>query len=203
MRSPATVAALAFTLTATLTILNPTHAAAQSGVNIFGGVVSATVSGDDLDDVKSKVGFAAGIGLNSAMSGGLSFNPEVMYVSKGIKAEQGDGKLHHNYIEVPLMFRYNFPGSSSTQPFLTAGPTVAYAISCKIKESGDSVDCEDVFGNDNGLKKFDFGLAFGAGVTFSKITVAARYDLGLANIQENSDFTSRNRAFMLTLGIGF
>lgn len=204
MRSPVAVVALALALTATITILNAAPVTAQSGVTIFAGAVSSNFSGDSFDEgSKSKIGFAAGLGLERAMSNGLSFNPELMFVMKGLKEDDGDGKLELNYIEVPLMFRYHFQSGGSAQPFITAGPTIGYALSCNIKDTGDSESCDDAFGEDNSFKDLDFGLAFGAGVMVNRLTISARYGLGLANIEQDADFTTHNRALMVLLGIGF
>ncbi|MGH7523315.1 MAG: hypothetical protein ACREK8_03325 [Gemmatimonadales bacterium] len=54
-----------------------------------------------------------------------------------------------------------------------------------------------------GIKSFDFGVMLGAGVTVRNVTVSARYDLGLANIETNAGpgQSSKNRALMIMVSL--
>lgn len=181
---------------------------AQSGLSIVGGVVSSTFTaeddeGDEADDIASRLGFALGIGLSSPSTQGISFAPELLYVQKGGEEDSGDGFLKMTFIEVPLLFRYGFGGSSTMMPFLTAGPTVGYMLGCDVGDDAGSESCDDAFGEDNSYKKLDFGVMFGIGATFDRVTVTARYDLGLANTDKADGFTHKNQALMLLGAFAF
>ena len=175
---------------------------AQSGISVVGGVVSSTFSakddtGAEATGIASRTGFAAGLGLSSAMGDGLGFAPEILFAQKGGNEDGGDGYLKMTFLEVPLLFRYAFGSGGSAAPFVTAGPTVGYLLSCDLGGSGESQSCDDAYGPDDSYKKLDYGLMFGLGVTFDRITISARYDLGLANMDKADGYSHKNKALML------
>ncbi len=191
---------LAFLALPLFALATPAHA--QSGLSVVGGVVSSTFSAEDdtgaeATGIASRTGFAAGLGLSGAMGDGLAFAPELLYAQKGGNEDGGDGYLKMTFLEVPLLFRYALGGSSSAKVFLTAGPTVAYLLSCNLGGSGESQSCDDAYGPDDSYKKLDYGVLFGAGVSFSRITISARYDLGLANMDKADGYSHKNKALML------
>ena len=58
------------------------------------------------------------------------------------------------------MLKFAF-GSSETKPYVMAGPTVGYVLSVKLDDPvGGEEDIKDT------TKDFDFGIAFGGGVSF-------------------------------------
>lgn len=185
-----------------------TGVTAQGNFSVVGGLVSSKVafSEGDAEGLASRTGFAAGLGIGPATRNGLSFNPEALYITKGIKEDGGDGEVKISYIEVPVLFRYGFGQGAAAKPFVTAGPSFAYQLSCKQKAEGDSQDCDS--GEDGAdIKSFDVGLMFGAGIQLNRLTVSGRYDLGLSNIEDNGggDETGkvRNRAWLFLVGISF
>ena len=120
-------------------------------VGVVAGFVSSNLSIDDFDDTESRTGFAVGLTMSRWMGPSLSFNPEVLYITKGAAFEDEEEKLA--YLEVPLMFRYNIMTSGGEfRPFITAGPTIGYLLSCDFTDEGESFDCGD------GHKKLDIGI---------------------------------------------
>ena len=59
------------------------------------------------------------------------------------------------------------------------------------------------FGEKGGPKRLDYGLGFGAGVELGPIVVSLNYELGLANIVDSSDYTSKNKVLQLSLAYMF
>ncbi|HRP08383.1 MAG TPA: porin family protein [Gemmatimonadales bacterium] len=183
-------------------------AAAQSGFSVLGGFVSASVSyefedGDMADDIASRTGFAIGVGLNRAGAGAISFAPELLYVVKGANDDDSDFFTKQSYLEVPLLFRYSFRGSGSATPYVTAGPTIGFLASCSAGDEDGSEKCDDFFGEDNSYKSLDYGLMAGVGINFGKFGVSARYEMGLANITEESCCTEKNKALMVLGSVAF
>lgn len=177
-------------------------AAAQSGISLIAGMTSTSLSyefedGTEADDIASRTGFAVGLGIERAAGGGLTFAPELLYVMKGANEEGGDGYYKLSYLEVPLLFRYNFASGGSAAPYLTAGPAVSFLASCTVGDDDDSESCDDAFGPDNGYKSIDYGIMFGAGVKFNRFGISARYNMGLANITEEDCCTEKNKALMV------
>ena len=185
----------------------PLHA--QIRGSVIAGYVSAKVS-ESFEGatvtLASRSGFAAGIGMSHDVARDVSFDPELLYVQKGFDQTSGtdEFKLKLGYIEVPLLFRAMF-ASGSAHPFITAGPAFAFKVSCSGEESsggnGTSADCSNA---DNGaVKSFDFGVMLGAGVTIHNVTISARYDLGVANIQPDPQpgESVKNRALMVLVSL--
>lgn len=189
-------------------ILAAAPAAAQSGLSVIAGITSTSVSyefedGDMADDVASRTGFAVGVGLNRAGAGAISFAPELLYVVKGANDKDSDFFTKQSYVELPLLFRYSFSGSGTATPYITAGPTIAFLASCSAGDDDESGNCDDFFGEDNGYKSIDYGLMAGIGVNFGRFGVSARYEMGLANITEESCCTEKNKALMVLGSMAF
>ena len=132
---------------------------------------------------------------------GLSFAPELLFVQKGVS--DGDLATKLSYVEVPLLFRYNFATGGSARPYLTAGPTVALLASCTLSVDGESESCDDIYAEDESYESIDYGLMFGAGVRLNRFGVSARYEMGLGNITEESCCTEKNTALMLLASYAF
>jgi opacity protein-like surface antigen len=178
-------------------------AAAQSGITVVGGLVSANITqeiGDvsNNDEFANRTGFAIGLGVQRSIGQSLSFAPEALYVVKGTKDPDSDANFKFGYIEVPLLFRYSFGSGGQASPFVTAGPTVSFQMSCDVNDNdGDSASCDDTFGEENSYDSMDYGLMVGAGVMFNRFGVSARYEMGLKDIDKADAFESKNKALML------
>jgi hypothetical protein len=184
-------------------------AGAQVKASVIGGFVSAKVS-ESFEGatvtLDSRSGFAAGLGMTRNIARDISFAPEFLYVQKGFDQTSGtdEFKFKLSYIEIPVLFRAMFTGGSA-RPFVTAGPAIGFRVSCSGEASsgGNSIseDCSATDGPD--LKSTDFGVVVGAGVMFRNLTLTARYDAGLANIEKNppAGESLKNRAFMVLVSI--
>jgi hypothetical protein len=188
-------------------------ARAQIKGSVIGGYVSAKVSESFQGatvTLASRAGFAAGLGLTRDIAHDIAFAPELLYVQKGFDQTSGTGasaeefKFKLSYIEVPILFRASFAGGSA-RPFITAGPAIAFKISCSGEAStgGSSVsqDC-NVNGGPN-LNSMDFGVIVGAGIGYRNLTFSARYDAGLANLEKNAPAgeSLKNRAWIFLVSL--
>ena len=94
-------------LVAAIAVFGFTSANAQE-VN-FGakaGVNMATITGDDVDDTKSKTSFHIGAVAEIAISDKFSVQPELLYSAQGTKADEGDEELKIDYINLPIIAKY-------------------------------------------------------------------------------------------------
>ena len=183
--------------------------AAQSGINLVGGLVSAKFSqeidGESFDDgITNRSGFAIGLGLSRAIGTSLSFSPELLYAVKGGKDDDSDANVKFSYIELPLLFRYNFSMGGQVRPFITAGPTVSFLMSCDVNDDdGESETCDDAYGEEDSYDSMDFGGMVGAGLMFNRIGVSVRYEMGFKDIDKPDDFVSKNKALMVLGSFAF
>ncbi len=183
---------------------------AQSGFGVLGGLTSSKVSvegGGATLTFESRTGFAAGLSLIRPIGGGLDLELDGLYVQKGmsISEQAADASLNLAYIEVPVLLRYGIGYNSSMRPFLLGGASLAFKAGCSVsgEEGGVSVDldCDELLGAEQ--ESFDLGITYGAGVQFNRLSIQARYTLGLMNIGDDEDVTSKNRTWYLLAGISF
>lgn len=132
--------------------------------------------GDDATD--RKLGFTVGTFAEMPLTGSFSLQPELLYTQKGGTEEDVDFNL--DYLELPVLVKYNLPVEGRLVPSLYAGPYAAYTLRRSFKSEGVSIDADEFF------KSVDYGATFGVdfGYRFARraATLGLRYDLGLANI---------------------
>lgn len=204
-----------FTLSAALAAILclPAMAGAQSAsprVGVMGGLNIATLGGDDAEDVKIRTGLLAGVSYVANLSGPWAIEMDGLFSMKGAKGnDEGTSiALKLNYIEVPLLLRYNMASSGNATPHLAAGVSLAYQASCNVEgtDSGVTVsfDCDE-FSEESGseFKSFDAGVVVGGGIDFKSgtrtFTIGARYTFGLMDVADDAKL--QNRAFQLYAGV--
>ena len=178
---------------------------------ITAGVNLSTIGGDSISGAKNKTGFFVGGTVIVPMGSGFSFNPELTYSLKGAKfSDQGtNGSFKLNYLELPILLRYDFAVAGTTRPFLLAGPALGFQTSCKISGEDQSTTvtfgCKDFFdqlGAPIDVKKFDTGAMFGGGVAFDvsghTMSLGLRYNLGLNDVFSDTDAKNRVLSFVGT-----
>jgi len=195
-------------------VLAPVMSArAQTKGSVIGGYVSAKVSESfegTTVTLDSRAGFAVGLGMTRDIAHDIAFAPELLYVQKGFDETSGTGasadefKFKLGYIEVPILFRAMFAGRS-VHPFVTAGPAIAFKVSCSGEAStGGSTVSQDCSVNDGpNLSSVDFGVIVGAGLSYHNLTFSARYDAGLANLEKNAPAgeSLKNRAWLFLVSL--
>jgi hypothetical protein len=184
-------------------------ATAQVNFGIKAGANMAKITGDGWDTIEAfmdtpiddKFKFGMAFGLMAEMplgEGGFAIQPEVLYVMKGAKAEfpeaQAAGyditmKVKQDYVEVPVLIKYNVPTEGSISPCLFAGPVVAFNAASKIEADNVPVELADEIpdGDIENNKSVDFGITFGGGVGMvvgetGRLTFDLRYTLGLTEV---------------------
>jgi opacity protein-like surface antigen len=174
------------------------------------GLTLSKWSGDDVEDAKFKPGFTIGAGLNMPLGTGMiSLQPEINYIQKGVKFEEGDisEKYTLNYLEVPVLVKATF--GEGTKFYVNAGPSVAFGLGGKYKwEEGDEDGDGDIkFGDEDENsddfyieKGTDIGLQLGVGAIIAeKVMIDVRYGLGLTDLYD--DISVKNNVLQFTVGI--
>lgn len=164
----------------------------------------------------SKIGFAAGVFMEKSFNDLLSLQVEGLYVQKGGEEEGddffGDENITLSYIDVPVLVKFNIPLDGTVQPFVYGGGFVGYLLDATASEDDFEDDISDF------LNDINYGLSFGVGASFGMLSLDIRYDMGLANIYDDSAFDdlgdfgdffgganieASTSGFMLTAGISF
>ena len=188
--------------------LLPTTAQAQfavkPGVKI--GLIGANMD-DDLNDagdeaeLDGRTGILAGAFLLIDLPGPFALQPEVFYAQKGTSVN-GFGttllKLNVNYIDVPVLIKYQFGPSKLTRPTLFAGPSFSFKMSESL--NGEDLDL---------FKSSDVSVILGAGIDVGvpgggMLTFDLRLVQGLSNVlTEDGELEGSLYNEGLTLSAGY
>jgi outer membrane protein with beta-barrel domain len=164
---------------------------------------------EQLDDAKA--GLAVGGFVDIGITNRFSIQPEVLYSQRGGKGritEEGetfDATLTLDYVEIPILAKFNFAATGRVRPFVFTGPVPAFNTRAKVKGEavveGTDVDVEEDI--DEEVKGGDFGWVLGGGVEIRGFTIDVRYNWGLVDINEDpADIEGqvKNRAFSVLFG---
>jgi len=164
-------------------------AGAQTNFGLKAGYNSSSVQISDGADFDSKSGFHVGGLAHIHISEHFAVQPEVVFSTQGGEISD-DNTLNLNYINVPVLAQYMVNDGFRLQ----TGPQVGFLVSAE-REIGDvEIDVDDTYNS------VDFSWVFGAGYLFtSGIGIDLRYNLGLNNISDDSDFEAKNRVFQVGL----
>ena len=208
-----------------VSVFTQTRVVPKAGVSIsnyrYGSGANSNL--DEFYDPGIVIGALFGVGVEIPLAGGLSLQPEILFVQKGSSQESEifepyideeiDGQRivvydnideSLNYLEVPLLLKYEFLGGSYGFHIL-GGPVISFGLSGK-----EEITLTDEFGtilNDqlpdfdfdfdldfgstssDTYQGLDFGAAIGAGMYFElgsgRLLIDLRYVLGLANMYDD------------------
>jgi len=174
---------------------------------IKAGAVMANMSGEGWNTMeeivsgsiekKSLMGMAGGLFVEYPLgTSGVSLQPEFLYVMKGSKGETTiddvtfTRKLKNDYIEVPVLIKYNFTSAGKTSPFMFVGPVAAFNIASKVQDKNPPDDPNYGDFDIENAKSLDFGLTIGGGLGLAmgqsgKLTFDLRYTVGLGKIYDD------------------
>lgn len=152
---------------------------------IKGGLNMSNLYTEDVDDQNVLLGFNLGVFMEMPITSRISLQPEIIYTTKGAELEydnatvQGTGKFKLNYIELPLLMKFNLTDNFNVH----FGPYAAYLIDSKItnEDENGNINFEQEIDKDD-LNKFDLGLAGGFGIDFDGFGIGARYNYGLTTV---------------------
>ncbi len=196
-----------------IALLLATNANAQLPVSmgIKGGV---NISNSSSKLTKSKAGYNAGLTLDVNLPSNVAIMTGLEITNKGAKIKDADLKVDATYLQLPIHIGYKMNVAPGVTAHFDIGPYFAQGVWGKTKGSQDLIHPmsgevletlkinQDTFGDDV-LKRFDWGLGVGVGVTFmGKVQILAGYDHGIASTKV-MDEKFRNRNAFLSLGWKF
>ncbi len=186
------------------------------GVRVGGNLAKVAVTDEDGESVDEDVNYSFGLvggGLiELSISDKFAIQPELLYSQHGFAVdmtffdEEFSVKTRFNYLQVPILAKIKF-GSEPVGFHVMAGPYAGYGvgdITVSTEMDGEKEE-ETASWEDTELKRVDFGVAAGLGVSISagpgRIGLDARYQLGLANMIEepsgSEKLSNRNLQFSL------
>lgn len=179
---------------------------AQWNVGGLLNISNSTVSVDpnpSSEDYSGRFGFGIGAVLDRSLTGQYDLHLEPMYLQKGATIDDSGDEVTFkiSYLEIPVMFRYNFQSAGTTMPYAMAGPSIGYLLNAKFESGGSEFDAKDQ------IRSFDLGIGIGGGVKIPKddlqFFAEARYVLGLANINDDAsdNATVKNRGIHVLFGV--
>lgn len=110
------------------------------------------------------------------------------YINEGFKYKKKDKTEDASAIHMPLVFGYHF----NVAPNLFVSPYMGSFMSY-------CVDDDNLIIRDD---QFNYGLRFGCGLNFGRLTFDMAYDLGLKNYGDDyyGDVDIHSRTFFITIG---
>ena len=131
---------------------------------------------------------------------GLLFTMKGAKVLKGSPTGTVESFLILDYLEVPVLLRWNIPTGTTTRSHLYAGPTLAFRVSSRNRTETETTDLKDVQG-------LDSGVAIGGSVDFplnpGRLVVDLRYGIGLTDAFGDQARNYKNDVFSIMAGVSF
>ncbi|MBT7039960.1 MAG: PorT family protein [Bacteroidetes bacterium] len=179
----------------------------KTGMNLS-KFTGETADMDDFD-VKSKLGFIFGGFITYNVNKMLSLQPEIYYTMQGAKyictldtTPDGATIFKYNYIQIPLLAKFNLSLESNLRPNIIIGPAIAFNISAHYEYTSElgelmSVNGYAKTGEIEGVNPIDFGLVFGLETNIGNAIVDIRYNLGLVSVDDYDDFKNSTISIMV------
>ena len=179
-------------------------------IGIVAGGTFSHVSGLANVTAKSREGTMFGATITLPLSKGVALQPEALFINKGSAFDVSGGGTRNvklDYLEVPLLLRFDRHLTSAIGPHFYLGPSVGFNLSCSVTVSGSGIpksasDCtRDDFFHPAAL---DWSAIAGAGLDLSigvGVTGGARYGVGLANVSKDDGTALQQRARNGTLTV--
>lgn len=203
-------------LIAAVAVFGMTSLKAQTQVNygVKAGPQITNLTGDDIDEAKSKIGFNVGAYANIRFSDQFAFQPELQYSMQGAKTKEAfvdvdggsysvEGKIKLDYINIPLMMKwYAYDGLN-----FEFGPQVGFNVNAKGEYDetiiiGDVETTSSYSGKIDDVQSVDFGLNIGAGYEFDNgLNLGVRYTHGLTDVVK--DVKGKNSVIGFGVGYSF
>ena len=168
---------------------------------MVGGTL-ATVTGDNTDDAKMKIGLIGGAEFGYQVADPFAVTVGALFSMQGAGQKDNDyfrdASTTLTYLNIPVMANYYIiPGLA-----VKAGIQPGFMLSAKSKadeHTGNGWVEYDHSGTD-GYKKFDLSIPLGLSYEISDFVIDARYNLGLTNVLDNDNVKQKNSVIMLTVG---
>ncbi len=172
------------------------------------GVTFATMTGDD--DAKMKTNLTYGLEFERFFTDEFSVAAGIMFSNLGFKTSvftinnvENKVTLNNYYGLIPITLNYYVVEGLA----IKAGVQPSFRMKTQMKEGDTKLDLDNAldmyFGNEASINRFDLAIPVGLSYEFRRITVDARYNLGLIKVFKGTKDNYYNRYISLTLGYKF
>ena len=152
---------------------------------LSGGGNSSSLAGMNLGGV---------LGMRVVKSEAVFLESGLYYTQHGGKGD--GGKVHLNYLEVPILIKGGFAVTDELILLPFIGPYFALGISGQSTFSDVKESSYDYF------KRFDMGFKLGCGAEYSLFYLELGFQFGVQDISKTEQ-TARNRSLYANFGINF
>lgn len=166
----------------------------KAGINYF---ILASDNSKTADYQSGKIGYIFGGSYELAVNQRLSIQPEVNISNQRATEEYYGTDIHLNYVQVPLLFKYNIKNSKVA---IYAGPQLGFL------NNADYTKSDGTPGSSSDFIQTDFGITLGAGHVPIKpgITFDVRVYQGVSNVIK-SEYSGgiKTRPFLVAVTVGY
>jgi len=181
---------------------------------VLAGMSRAHVSGASLANISSRTGAMFGAYYLAPLSYGWGVQLGAAFGMKGwerVEPRSNDrAAVNIDYVEAPVLARFDFDPADHTSFFAVAGPAVGFRARCGLTVTGGtstlSESCAEIDRASPGVanfRSFDLGAVLGTGLRFgqggTRLAIMAQYEHGFTSIQPGTDI--KNRVFSVGLAI--
>ena len=184
----------------------------------FGKIIGPDIRSDVTASIFARFGLGAALG----------FQPELGWVTKGGAGDVGPPSqdffhLEHrvNYLEVPLLVRYEIPTRGAFGSYVLLGPAPAFRMgevdteesfigkTAGVRPAKSSAQIFEDLGTGTWFRaeSFDLGIVGGVGAGFGRgnvrLGIEARYNYGLLDVHPSEHADLRNEVFEVTTAVEF
>ena len=158
-------------------------------------------------ETSSKVGALFGGFVTVPFWNRLALQPELQFVMKGAKLNEGGSggtvTASIRYLEFPVLLRYAVPVGEHSG-YVLIGPAFGVKAGSSAHLDGSSQSAD--FDIDPAIRTFDAGLAFAAGLDYRRYFFELRYTQGLTDVAADAyphADSVKNRNIAIAAGIRF
>jgi hypothetical protein len=175
------------------------------------GLALGKLSGDTKAGVNDYSGMKAGftlagvVGLRLSQTAPVFIESGLYYTQRGGK--DGSLKAELNCLEIPVLIKYGFKATEDIIVLPFIGPYFAYGIAGETEYEIPNGSGQTVKEKERTYKNFlnhnDMGFKLGCGFEYNMLYLEVAYQLGVANIADDSDFTTHANQLSINLGVNF
>jgi hypothetical protein len=191
---------------------SPEHQA-KLRIGLLGGASLATVvHGRDNLRLTYRDGIAGGAMIAVPITEALAVQAEALFAQKGAYSNfsGADATFAQDYLEIPLLLRWNAPEFGRLAPFVLAGPALSVLTRCSVEIGAGPVpgvrNCTAYHGRDDYYYRLDYGVLGGTGLALrlgdETLTVGARYEWGLRPLGPDAAGRRRDLTYVAALEWG-
>jgi hypothetical protein len=171
--------------------------------------------GDDTEGLDSKIGFNVGALVGYNFSDVLGLQSGLLLNTRGAASEVSvlgttmKSTVSIYELQLPVFLTAGFALNDKLKIKANVGPSFGFGLSAKTKiTAGDESEEYNLYEKEEGdeesnLKRFNLGVAIGAGVELKKIYLGVGYDLGLTNISNGEGSDIKTGSFAVNVGFTF